>query len=72
MLSRTKLFVSKRLQKKRPEPRRNYMGSIPSEDGFCSLETKHDRRIARSIAVCFNEITGTRTMTLKNSPGFES
>jgi hypothetical protein len=28
------------------EPRKIGLGSIPNEDGFCSLDTKHDRRKA--------------------------
>jgi hypothetical protein len=41
------LFVSKRrLQKQRQEPRKFVRGSIPSEVGFCSSETKSDRRTA--------------------------
>jgi hypothetical protein len=46
MAPRPKLFVSKRLHKQRPKPRKIVLGSIPSKDGFCSSDTTHDRRTA--------------------------
>jgi hypothetical protein len=48
------LFVSmRRLRKRRPQPRQPVLSSIPGEGGFCSSETKHDRRTApRQSIVC--------------------
>jgi hypothetical protein len=44
---RPKLFVSeRRLQEQRSQPQKAALGSSPGEDGFFSLEMKHDRRMA--------------------------
>jgi hypothetical protein len=42
----------------RSEVRKSVLDSSPSEGGFCSSETKHDRRMVR--VVCFDkDIKGT-------------
>jgi hypothetical protein len=66
------LSVSKRrLRKQRPELRKNVLGSIPSEDGSCSLDTNHDRRTApRPKLFCFEEeIIETNATTPKTVLG---
>jgi hypothetical protein len=71
---RRKLFVSNRLQKQRPQPRRTVLGSITGEGVFCTSETKHDRRTAPrpKLFVSGEEITETKAIIPENCPGFES
>jgi hypothetical protein len=47
-----KLFVStRRLQKRRSQPRNTVLASSRGEDGFCSSETKYDRRTVQRTRV---------------------
>jgi hypothetical protein len=49
------------------------LGSIPSEDGFCSSDTKHDRRTAprRKLFVLKRNCRNKRHNT-EMCPGFKS
>jgi hypothetical protein len=40
-------FSERRLQEQRSQPSRSVLCSSPSEDGFCSSETKQVRRMAQ-------------------------
>lgn len=47
MMPKPKLFVLKqRLHKQRPQPPKTIL-SLCHEDGFCSSETDHDKRIIK-------------------------
>jgi hypothetical protein len=67
---RPRLFVSKRrLQKQRPEPRKIVLGSIPSEDVFCSSDTNRQKNGAKTKVLCFEEeIIETPKTVLGSSP----
>jgi hypothetical protein len=49
------------------------VGSIPSEDGFCRLETKHDRKIVRrsELFVLARKFWEQRLPCQEICPGFE-
>jgi hypothetical protein len=62
------------LQEQRPQPRK-LLGSSLGEDGFCSSETKHDRRTAprpklfESVGVYRNKGRNPEKSALGSSPG---
>jgi hypothetical protein len=49
------LILVGRLQEQRPQPQKTVLGLNPSEDGFCSLETNHDRRTAPGPKCLFQQ-----------------
>jgi hypothetical protein len=59
---RQKLFVSKRrLQKRRPEPRKTVLGSSPDKDIFCSSETTQQKNGAKNGIVSARRLQGKRS-----------
>jgi hypothetical protein len=72
MTQRPKLFVLKRSQKQRLGFQGNVLVSIADESDFCSLETKHNRRMAPRTKLFWCEDTGTKATTCKNWIELES
>jgi hypothetical protein len=63
----------RKLQEQRLQPKKFVLGQSPDEDGLCSMETKHDRRIVPSQNCLFWQGDyRNKGHKLENCPGFKS
>jgi hypothetical protein len=64
---------TRRLQEQKPLPQKTVLDLISGEDGFCSLETKYDRRMAKTKVVFLKwRLQKQRSQPRKNCPGFDA
>lgn len=74
MARRPKLFVlMRRLHEQGPQPKNFVLSSSFSEDVFCNLKTRHDKRMAPRQSCLFQEgYHSNKGHQPRNCPGFES